>query len=77
MTPPGDSADRRSDERELSEAFSPEYLAMLVICGGTVRDSDWDLLPETVAARRPPRQEEPAAERDGPGESDGEAASRP
>ena len=45
--------DRRSDEGEISEAFSPEYLAMLVICGGTVRDTDWDLLPETVVARRP------------------------
>ena len=45
--------DRRSEEPDISEVFSPEYLAMLVICGGTVRDSDWDLLPEAVAARRP------------------------
>ena len=64
--------DRRSRERELSEAFSPEYLAMLVICGGTVRASDWDLLPESVAARRPPRQEEPVTEA-----HDGEGDDRP
>lgn len=53
-TPP---AERRVEEPEGSEVFSPEYLAMLVICGGTVRDSDWDLLPEAVAARRPQRPE--------------------
>ena len=46
-------AERRSDEPDAGEAFSPEYLAMLVICGGTVRDSDWDVLPDAVAARRP------------------------
>lgn len=58
--------DRRSDERELSEVFSPEYLAMLVVCGGTVRDSDWDMLPESLAARRPaPAEATPAEAHDG------------
>ena len=58
--------DRRTEEPDSSEVFSPEYLAMLVICGGTVRDSDWDLLPEAVAARRPQRVAEtaPASEPD-------------
>jgi hypothetical protein len=65
--PPSDTTDRRSDEPDAADAFSPEYLAMLVICGGTVRDSDWDLLPEAVAARRPQRSGE--AE---PGERDAE-----
>ena len=60
--------ERRAEEPEGGDVFSPEYLAMLVICGGTVRDSDWDLLPEAVAARRPP----PAAETTRPAE-DGEA----
>ncbi|HEX2539510.1 MAG TPA: hypothetical protein VHM00_00330 [Caldimonas sp.] len=59
MTKP---TERRSEESELGDAFSPEYLAMLVICGGTVRDSDWDLLPETVAARRPRPRDERATE---------------
>lgn len=54
-------AERRAEEPDSSEVFSPEYLAMLVICGGTVRDSDWDLLPEAVAARRPRQGAETAA----------------
>jgi hypothetical protein len=60
-----DATDRRAEEADGSDVFSPEYLAMLVICGGTVRDSDWDLLPEAVAARRPQRVDEPAAAGDG------------
>ena len=62
------STDRRTDEADSSEAFSPEYLAMLVICGGTVRDSDWDLLPEAVVARRP----QPVAEKEPAGGPDAE-----
>ena len=53
--------DRRAEEPDSGDVFSPEYLAMLVICGGTVRDSDWDLLPEAVAARRPRGTAEPLA----------------
>ena len=53
--------DRRAEEPDSGDVFSPEYLAMLVICGGTVRDSDWDLLPEAVAARRPPPATDPQA----------------
>ena len=61
-----DPVERRAGEPEGGDVFSPEYLAMLVICGGTVRDSDWDLLPEAVAARRPRRgaDPEPAGESD-------------
>ena len=61
-------SDRRAEEPDSSEVFSPEYLAMLVICGGTVRDSDWDLLPEAVVARRPQR----VAETEPPSEPDAE-----
>ncbi len=66
-------ADRRSDERELGEAFSPEYLAMLVICGGTVRDSDWDVLPKSLVARRPGHPEELVGETH---DAEGEASRR-
>ena len=45
--------DRRSGERLSDDDFTPEYLAVLVLCGGTVRDADWALLPEALAARRP------------------------
>lgn len=44
--------DRRAAPEHASEDFSPEYLAMLVICGGSVRDSDWAVLPTAVAVRR-------------------------
>ena len=46
--------DRRSPAHHPDDEFSPEYLSVLVVCGGHVRDSDWALLPEAVAARRPP-----------------------
>ena len=45
--------DRRSPACPPDDEFSPEYLSVLVVCGGHVRDSDWALLPEAVAARRP------------------------
>jgi len=44
--------ERRFSHEQAPEEFSPEYLAMLVICGGSVRDSDWAVLPPAVAARR-------------------------
>ncbi len=46
--------ERRIPAPAADEEFSPEYLAVLVVCGGHVRDSDWALLPEAIAARRPP-----------------------
>lgn len=45
--------DRRTLAHDTDDEFSPEYLAVLVVCGGTVRESDWAQLPEAVAARRP------------------------
>ena len=51
--------DRRANEPAANEDLSDEYLAVLVVCGGTVRDSDWQRLPASVAARRPgPRLED-------------------
>lgn len=44
--------DRRDPGHTAEDKFSPEYLAVLVVCGGTVRDSDWAVLPEAIAARR-------------------------
>ncbi len=46
-----DSEDRRSPEHTGDDEFSPEYLAMLVVCGGEVRDSDWSVLPPALVAR--------------------------
>ncbi|MEO7057531.1 MAG: hypothetical protein ABI281_03885 [Caldimonas sp.] len=43
--------DRRSPEHTSDDEFSPEYLAMLVVCGGKVRDSDWSVLPEALVTR--------------------------
>lgn len=45
--------DRRVAAHLTEDDFSPEYLAVLVVCGGTVRASDWAQLPETLASRRP------------------------
>lgn len=45
--------ERRDSEHAPAEEFSPEYLAMLVLCGGSVRDSDWSVLPASLANRRP------------------------
>lgn len=47
------NTERRSPEHSVEDDFSPEYLAVLVVCGGHVRDSDWAVLPESLAARRP------------------------
>ena len=47
------SDDRRAPTHPADDEFTPEYLAVLVVCGGTVRESDWALLPEALAARRP------------------------
>ena len=44
--------ERRAPHEQAPEEFSPEYLAILVICGGSVRDSDWAVLPPALAARR-------------------------
>lgn len=46
-----DPGDRRSPEHTSDTEFSPEYLAMLVVCGGNVRDSDWSVLPEALVTR--------------------------
>jgi hypothetical protein len=44
--------DRRKSPRDGDDALSPEYLAMLVVCGGEVRASDRAALPEVVIERR-------------------------
>ena len=48
------NVNRRTQTHPPDDEFSPEYLSVLVVCGGLVRDSDWALLPEAVAARRRP-----------------------
>ena len=48
-----ETEERRDAEHTAAEEFSPEYLAMLVVCGGSVRDSDWAVLPASLATRRP------------------------
>jgi len=60
--------ERRAACEHAPEDFSPEYLAMLVVCGGTVRDSDWAVLPPAVAARRffDPIRQAPAGSASGP-----------
>ncbi len=40
--------DKRHDRRHASDDLSPEYLAMLVLCGGEVRESDRAELPEQL-----------------------------
>ncbi len=46
--------DRRENapEGEDGEALSPEFLAMLVVCGGEVRSEDHALLREAGSERR-------------------------
>lgn len=56
--------DRRANEPAANEDLSDEYLAVLVVCGGTVRESDWQRLPASVAARRPGLRPEDAPETD-------------
>jgi len=56
--------DRRGNEPAANEDLSDEYLAVLVVCGGTVRESDWQRLPASVAARRPATGREDAPDND-------------
>ncbi len=49
--------ERRKTSRGADEALSPEYLAVLEVCGGEIRQSDKPLLaerrqPETDSGRR-------------------------
>lgn len=37
--------DRRHNRRQTREELSPEYLAVLVLCGGEVREGDRPALP--------------------------------
>jgi len=57
--------DRRALAHDNDDEFSPEYLAVLVVCGGTVRESDWAQLPEAVAARRPVPSQAPVMHEQG------------
>ena len=54
--------ERRAAEPAANEDLSDEYLAVVVVCGGTVRESDWKRLPASVAARRPAASPEPEAD---------------
>ena len=56
--------DRRAPEPAANEDLSDEYLAVVVVCGGTVRESDWKRLPASVAARRPRSRPEAAPDAD-------------
>ena len=54
MTTP---VERRKASREADDALSPEYLAVLEVCGGEIRESDRPVLaerrkPETDSGRR-------------------------
>ncbi len=71
---------RRAERRTEADELSPEYLALLEVCGGEMRASDRELLaqrrqsgdavdPETMVAetaRRPAEVEPPSAERGRP-----------
>ncbi|MDQ2734166.1 MAG: hypothetical protein M3Y55_04060 [Pseudomonadota bacterium] len=43
--------DRRKNAQEGDEVLSPEYLAMLMVCGGEVRAADRTALPNANADR--------------------------
>ncbi|MDQ2927661.1 MAG: hypothetical protein ABI330_10280 [Caldimonas sp.] len=43
--------DRRKNAQEGDEVLSPEYLAMLMVCGGDVRAADRRALPNADADR--------------------------
>jgi hypothetical protein len=52
-----DQIERRKTSRGADEALSPEYLAVLEVCGGEIRESDKPILeerrrPETDNGRR-------------------------
>jgi hypothetical protein len=61
-----DQSERRKTSRGPDETLSPEYLAVLEVCGGEIRESDKPVLeerrrPETdngrrISDRRPPTQ---------------------
>jgi hypothetical protein len=48
---------RQRDRRSLDDELSPEYLALLKVCGGEIRSSDRPLL----AARHPGEDDAPQA----------------
>ena len=55
--------DRRKSQRDSNDddALSPEYMAMLVACGGDVRAGDRAALPERAIERRLVRRVDDAA----------------
>jgi hypothetical protein len=48
--------DRRKHDRAEDEPLSPEFLAMLVACGGDVREGDRSALMQAAGARIPARR---------------------
>ena len=64
--------DRRNRGRAADEPLSPEYLAMLVACGGEVRKGDRTVLTEAGGGRRPARRADDAKAPDLPAPKVGE-----
>jgi len=55
--------ERRKADRNPDEELSPEYLALLEICGGEIRESDRQALAKRRAQTpRPPGDEQPPTE---------------
>jgi hypothetical protein len=48
--------ERRQPDRSADEALSPEYLRVLEICGGEIRESDRAALAERHKANRAPER---------------------
>ena len=61
MTQQTEQIDRRRARAENDEALSPELVALLLVCGGEVREGDRELLdvsqnPDLLDRRRPERR---------------------
>lgn len=50
--------DRRKDQAEADEVLSPEYLAMLIACGGEVRVADRDMFRHRQMQQRHGRRKD-------------------
>ena len=50
--------DRRKHQAEADEVLSPEYLAMLIACGGEVRATDHDLSAQRQMQQRHGRRKD-------------------
>lgn len=62
MTSMDSHDDRRDNRRQVREELSPEFLAVLVLCGGEIRESDRAALAQRDGDAGHPSDDRPRSE---------------